>query len=327
MDYIHNQWIYLFMPRTTMLRTDRLRLRHLRLLDAVESGGSLSRAAQQLGLSQPAATKILRELETVVGAALYERLPRGVRLTEAGHAVVERLRIGLTALDRALDQTRGSGRSAPRRRLSVGALPLATVDVLPQAVAQLMREGIDFDIEISEGTVPDMLAALRGRRIDCFIGRVDAATLRDPALRDLAATPLITEGLSFAAARRHPLARRRAVPLAELVMQSWVLAPLPSFTRVVIDQHFLDHGLTLPQPAVESLSFHTNLQIVGRSDLVTAAPFSAVAHYGRLGLVQHLRVDHEPVATPLLFLAHRETMALSSLQRLAAALRAGIRTG
>lgn len=327
MDYIHNQWIYHSMLRTAALRTDRLRLRHLRLLDAVEAAGSLSRAAQQLGLSQPAATKILRELETVVGAALYERLPRGVRLTEAGHAVVERLRIGLTALDRALDQARGSGRSAPRRRLSVGALPLATVDMLPQAVAQLRREGIDFDIEISEGTVPDMLAALRGRRIDCFIGRVDAATLRDPALRDLAATPLITEGLSFAASRRHPLARRRSVPLAELVAQAWVLAPLPSFTRVVVDQHFLDHGLTLPRPAVESLSFHTNLQIVGRSDLVTAAPFSAVAHYSRLGLVQSLRVDREPVATPLLFLAHRETMALSSLQRLAAALQAGVRTG
>jgi molybdate transport repressor ModE-like protein len=327
MDYIHNQWIYRPMLRTATLRTDRLRLRHLRLLDAVEAAGSLSRAAQQLGLSQPAATKILRELETVVGAALYERLPRGVRLTEAGHAVVERLRIGLTALDRALDQARGGGKTAPRRRLSVGALPLATVDVLPQAIARLMREGIDFDIEISEGTVPAMLAALRSRQIDCFIGRVDAATLRDPALRDLAATPLITEGLSFAVSRRHPLARRRSVPLADIVAESWVLAPLPSFTRVVVDQHFLDHGLTLPWPAVESLSFHTNLQIVGRSDLVTAAPFSAVAHYSRLGLMQRLRVDHEPVATPLLFLAHRETMALSALQRLAAALQAGVRTG
>jgi molybdate transport repressor ModE-like protein len=323
MDYIDNQWIYHLMTRAPILRTDRLRLRHLRLLDAVEASGSLSRAAQQLGLSQPAATKILRELETVVGAALYERLPRGVRLTGTGHAVVERLRLGLTALDRAL----GGGKAAPRRRLSVGALPLATVDVLPQAVAQLMREGIDFDIEISEGTVPAMLAALRSRQIDCFIGRVDATTLRDPALRDLAAAPLITEGLSFAVSRSHPLARRRSVPLADLVAQAWILAPLPSFTRVVVDQHFLDHGLALPQPAIESLSFHTNLQIVGRSELVTAAPFSAVAHYSRLGLMQHLRVDHEPVATPLLFLAHREAMALPSLQRLAAALQAGIRTG
>jgi molybdate transport repressor ModE-like protein len=300
---------------------DRLRLRHLRLLDAVEVSGSLSRAAQQLGLSQPAATKILRELETVVGSALYERLPRGVRLTEAGRAVVERLRIGLVAFDKAL----GSGKIVPRRRLSVGALPLATVDVLPQAVATLMRDGIDFDIEITEGTVPAMLAALRSRQIDCFIGRVDAATLRDPSLRDLTATPLITEGLSFAAARRHPLARRRVVPLADIVGQSWVLAPLPSFTRVVVDQHFLDAGLALPRPAIESLSFHTNLQIVGRGDLVTAAPFSAVAHYSRLGLVQRLRVDRELAATPLLFLAHREAMALPSLQRLAAALRAGVK--
>jgi molybdate transport repressor ModE-like protein len=305
-----------------MLRTDRLRLRHLRLLDAVETNGSLSRAAAQLGLSQPAATKILREVETVVGATLYERLPRGVRLTEAGHAVVERLRIGLAALDRAL----GSGRAAPRRRVSVGALPLATVDLLPQAIARLMRDGIDFDIEVSEGTVPAMLAALRSRQTDCFIGRVDAATLRDPAWRDLVATPLLTEGLSFAAARRHPLARRRAVPLAGLVGESWVLAPLPSSTRVFVDQHFLDHGLARPQPVIESLSFHTNLQIVGRTDCITVAPSSAIAHYSRLGLVQRLRVDHEPAATPLLFLAHRETMALRALQQVAAALQAAAGT-
>lgn len=309
-----------------MSRTDRLRLRHLRLLDAVEAAGSLSRAAQQLGLSQPAATKILRELETVVGGVLYERLPRGVRLTEAGRAVVERLRIGLTALDRAL----GSGKAAPRRRLLVGALPLATVDLLPQAIARLRHDGIDFDIEVSEGTVPAMLAALRNRQIDCFIGRVDAATLRDPALGDLVATPLLTEGLSFAASRRHPLARRRSVPLAEIVGESWVLAPLPSSTRVFVDQHFLDHGLERPRPVIESLSFHTNLQIVGRSDLVTVAPSSAIAHYSRLGLVQCLRVDREPVATPLLFLAQRETMTLRALQQFAAALQAAageIRTG
>ncbi|MCW0236006.1 MAG: LysR family transcriptional regulator [Ferrovibrio sp.] len=309
-----------------MTRTDRLRLRHLRLLDAVEVSGSLSRAAAQLGLSQPAATKILREVETVVGAALYERLPRGVRLTPAGHAVVERLRIGLVALDRAL----GSGKAAPRRRLSVGALPVVTVDLLPQAIAGLMREGIDFDIEVTEGTVPSMLADLRSRQIDCFIGRVDAATLRDPTLGDLFATPLLTEGLSFATSRRHPLARRRSVSLADIVGESWVLAPLPSFTRVFVDQHFINHGLERPRPVIESLSFHTNLQIVGRTDLVTVAPFSAIAHYSRLGLVQRLRVDREPVATPLLFLAHRETMALRSLQQFAAALQAAvgeIRTG
>ena len=299
-----------------MSRTDRLRLRHLRLLDAVEAGGSLSRAAAQLGLSQPAATKMLREVETVVGATLYERLPRGVRLTEAGRAVVERLRIGLATLDKAL----GGGKAVPRRRISVGALPLATVDLLPQAIAGLLRDGIDFDIDVSEGTVPAMLAALRSRQIDCFIGRVDAAALRDPTLGDLVATPLLTEGLSFATSRRHPLARRRALPLTAIVGEAWVLAPLPSSTRVFVDQHFLDHGLPRPQPVIESLSFHTNLQIVSRTDCITAAPSSAIAHYSRLGLVQRLRVEHEPAATPLLFLAHREVMALQALQDFSTAL-------
>jgi molybdate transport repressor ModE-like protein len=325
MDYIHNQWIYR-RGRAAMFRTDRLRLRHLRLLDAVEASGSLSRAAQQLGLSQPAATKILRELETAVRAQLYERLPRGVRLTEAGRAVVERLRIGLASLDRAL----GSGEAAPRRRLSVGALPLVAVNLLPQTIARLRRAGGDFDIEIVENIVPVLLAALKNRRIDCFVGRIDASALRDPALRDVVAMPMASEGLSFAIAHRHPLARRRKVSLGELAEMPWVLAPLPSFTREVVDQHFLDHGLALPRPVVESLSFHTNLQIVGRTELVTAAPSSAIAHYSRLGLVQRLRVDREPTATPLLFLAHRETMPLRAVQDFSAALLAeagGVRTG
>ncbi len=321
MDYIDNQQIY------RMSRADRLRLRHLRLLDAVEASGSLSRAAEQLGLSQPAATKILREVETVTGSQLYERLPRGVRLTEAGYAVVERLRIGLAAFDRALVRPDGA---APRRQLSVGTLPLVTVDLLPRAIARLAKDGIDFGIEIVEGTVPALLAALKARRIDCFVGRIDIATLRERGLRDLVSLPMFAEGLSFAVARRHPLARRRHVALEDLATLSWILAPLPSFTREIIDQHFLDHGLPRPHPVIESLSFHTNLQIVGRTDLVTAAPSSAIDHYSRLGLVQRLRVDREPVATPLLLLAHPETMPLRSLQDFSAALLAvagEIRTG
>jgi molybdate transport repressor ModE-like protein len=309
-----------------MSRADRLRLRHLRLLAAVEACGSLSRAAQQLGLSQPAATKILRELETVAGAALYERLPRGVRLTRAGQAVVERLRIGLAALDQAL-APRGDG--GPRRRLTVGVLPLVTVDLLPQTIARLRRARVDFDIEIVEGIVPVLLEALTSRRIDCFVGRVDATVLRDPALRDVLSTPMASEGLSFAVSQRHPLARRRRVALEDLAGMSWALAPRPSFTREVIEQHFLNHGLARPQPAVESLSFHTNLQIVGRTDLVTAAPSSAIAHYRKLGLVQRLHVDREPAATPLLLLTYPQTAGLRALQDFSDALLAeagGIRT-
>jgi molybdate transport repressor ModE-like protein len=94
-------------------RLDRLRIRHLRLLEVIHRRGSLGAAAKELGLSQPAVTLMLRELELVFGANLVERDVRGGRLTAPGPLAVERLTAAMASLDRALEAAQPPGREPP----------------------------------------------------------------------------------------------------------------------------------------------------------------------------------------------------------------------
>ena len=136
----------------TLPSLNRLKLRHVRLLLAVHEGGTLRQAATQLGVTQPAATKMLHELEDALGLKLFERAGRGLRWTAAGHRVLEHfsgLQGGLAALARELAQMAPEG----VQLLQVGAIMAASTDVLAPALLALRQQypqlgvGAAFDYE------------------------------------------------------------------------------------------------------------------------------------------------------------------------------------
>lgn len=305
---------------------EHLRIRHLRLLELIERGGSLSYAARALHLSQPAVTKMLHELEAVFGPALVERGARGGRLTPRGHATLARLRLSLANFDAALDE-----REDPIPTLRVGLLPLVAVTMLPRALHRLWAKGMRLHLVLHEATVPGLLDGLLQGKIDCVIGRLDPDRLSQADSRQLRCTALVDESLAVAASPQHPLARARRATLRQLGEQRWALAHAGSNTRRQFDNAFIAAGLIPPRPDIESLSFHTNVHLVAGSDLLTLAPASAVADYERLGLVRRVRTDVEFPSGMLTFLALQSHPSLPALEALRAALledageRAGLR--
>jgi DNA-binding transcriptional LysR family regulator len=298
-------------------RIDRLRIRHLRLLALVDELGSLSAAATRAGIAQPAATRMLHELETAFGARLVDREARGARLSAAGRAALERLRQTLTSLDAAVVAAAGTP-AVPVVR--VGILPLVGVHMLPAAIARLRDSGAALRLKIGETTVQGLIDGLYEREIDCAIGRFAPAALRDRSPADLVVAPLGEDGLGYAAAPSHPLCRRRRLPLADLATARFVLPGRGTYTRLVVEEHFLAAGLPPPEPLIESPSFHTSLGIAGASDLVAVAPLSAVGRYASLGVVRRLRVAGEMPPGQVYFLALRDTLALPSVLALRRAL-------
>lgn len=152
----------------------RLKFRHLTLLIAVYECGSVVRAAESLHLTQPAATRTLRELEAVAELPLFVRVPRGMRPTVYGEALVGHARAVVAEVRRAEEHLTGL-RQGREGTVTVGTLLAGANVLLPRAVARLKRERPRLTVVVREGT-PDVLhPALLGGELDVIVGRMGTA--------------------------------------------------------------------------------------------------------------------------------------------------------
>lgn len=287
---------------------DFLRVRHLRLLDLVDRGGSLAAAARELHLSQPAVTKMLQELEAAFGTALVARAARGGSLSPEGRVALQRLKVGLSQFDSAIATARSGRAELPMLR--VGVLPLVNVSLMPAALRNLTRRGTGMRLVLKEATAAGLLQLLVAGSVDCVIGRAEPDALSVLHGASLVQLPLAEDQLLFACSPTHALARRRRTELALLQEQRWVLPGPGSHTRSLFDALFLAHGMQPPVPVVESMSWHGNLQLLEAVDALTVAPSSAVGLYQRMGLAQPLRNTPALSAGPLslMYLAGQEEL-------------------
>lgn len=146
--------------------------RQMRCVVAIAEAGSLTKAAERLGLAQPALTQTLNRLEKELGTRLFTRSRRGATLTDAGLAVIDDLRASLAYGDTATERARamGAGRAG---RLTIGFVTHAVYEVLPNALRRLRAEHPQLDVVLREMSNAEQVGALEG-------GRIDIALLHPP---------------------------------------------------------------------------------------------------------------------------------------------------
>lgn len=273
-------------PRSTPRngKLGRLRVRHLQLLDHIDLTGSLTAAAAAIGVSQPAATIMLREVEEAFGRSLIERLHRGGRLNAAGAQVLVRLRVALSALDAA---TASLHADIALPLVRIGILPLVGIEAICSVVGKLEVAGDLPRIEVQTGTVGELLKMLSDGVVDCVVSMFDHDTAATDVQR-FQLTRLWEERLVIVAAAGHPLVRRRSVELHELLDEAWIRAPEGSRNRHSLDRFFLSAGLTPPPARVVTRSFHIGLGLVSASRMLAAVPESTFRQYS--GRVCQLRI-------------------------------------
>lgn len=144
----------------------------MRCVIAIAEAGSLTKAAERMGLAQPALTQTLNRLEHELGTRLFTRSRRGATLTDAGLAVIDDLRASLAYGDAATERARaiGAGRAG---RLTIGFVTHAVYEVLPNALRRLRAEHPQLDVVLREMSNAEQVAALEG-------GRIDIALLHPP---------------------------------------------------------------------------------------------------------------------------------------------------
>ncbi|ULQ48238.1 LysR family transcriptional regulator [Flagellatimonas centrodinii] len=197
-----------------------MELRHLRYFVAVAEAEHFTRAAEALGMAQPPLSQQIRALETELGVDLFHRLPRGVRLTDAGHSLLEDARRLLQEAERAVERTRRVARGE-RGRLRVGMINSAPFHpLIPGVIREFRRLNPQLALTLDEGPTPDLAAAVREERMDIAFVR---PLLGDT--RGLTVETLLDEPMVVALPAAHPLTKRVRVPLLALSIEPFVLFP------------------------------------------------------------------------------------------------------
>jgi DNA-binding transcriptional LysR family regulator len=241
-----------------------VKLHHLRDFVAVARTGGLRPAARELGLSQPALSKSIRQLEAELGTPLFERTARGSQLNPYGRAFLARAERVESELIRGRDelaQMRGS--TAGRVAFAVSGTPALLF--LPQALRSFRRRFPDAEVRINEGTVATLHPALADGALDFVIG----PTPWKPLGPEFVADTLFHASRDVIARRGHPLSRARS--LADLIDQEWILTGAAD-RAAELERPFRDHRLDVPQRTVRCESLLAVLSLLANSDAFAFLP-------------------------------------------------------
>lgn len=270
---------------------NHLRLRHLRCFLEVSRLGSLTAAAEALHVSQPAASKTIRELEQILGVTLFDRSGRRLVLTAAGRLYQTHAGQALAELERA--QTIVTAAPRDRIRIHVGVLPTAG-ELLPRAALTFRAAHPEPLLDVMTGPNWLLLSLLREGQLDLVVGRMPP--------------PGSTEGLAFA-----PLYWERIVPVVRpghpLLQGDWdygalarypLMLPPPGALIAGSVRNWLHSvGLAAPEPAYANVSLPFGLGITSQTDTVWFISEGVVAPEIRAGRLVVLPIRNELLGGPV----------------------------
>ncbi|EPC02752.1 transcriptional regulator [Litchfieldella anticariensis FP35 = DSM 16096] len=243
----------------------RLKLRHLQLFLALDEQRNLHRAAAQLGMSQPAASKLLGDLEMQLGARLFDRHAKGLTPNWYGEVMVRHARTMLSEL-RHTGEELNALREGNAGMVAVGTVMAPAVTLLTSAIERVHRDRpglkISVDVDVSKALVPRLLE-----------GELDFAITRIPAgfsTERFVFEEIGEEDICFVCREGHPLTGRSPLTLVAMAAYPWSLQPPGSLMRQRVDSLFLYQGVAPPAQIVDTPDILVSLALIDKSDTITA---------------------------------------------------------
>ena len=249
----------------------RIRLRDLHVLLTVSQRGSMAQAAAQLGLSQPAVSAVIAELERTLGVPLFERSTRGVKPTVYARTMLDRsvaafdeLKQGIRTLENLADPAAGE--------LWIGCVETLTSLILPPVLQAFMRRYPRVTVHVTRLSSPKpQFRELTERKLDLVLAR-----RTEPASNaaELSFQPLFDDRLVIAASAHGRWAHRPRVDLCDLVDEPWVLTRPDCWVSSGIKEAFRTRGLRAPHVSLMSQSMSLRMSLVAAGPYITAFPGS-----------------------------------------------------
>jgi DNA-binding transcriptional LysR family regulator len=264
-------------------RASRLKLRQLELVLAVSDTLNLNQAASVLGLSQPAATRLLKEIERTLDVNLFDRTPKGMVPTPYGKTTAryaQSLLHGMTRLQRELDGLRRGIEGRVRIGAVTASVPGLIIDMIRMVTSDYPN--VSFTL-VTEGS-STLLPALLDQHLDLAVGHIVGAYSPER----LSFEPLVEDELAIVVGRHHRLLRRPRLSLADLAGENWILEPHPSPSRSTIEVEFDRAGLGKPLVSVESVSIIGKTTLVHNTNMVAVLPKSVARYFTELSAIATL---------------------------------------
>ncbi|MBR8655137.1 LysR family transcriptional regulator [Achromobacter sp. Marseille-Q0513] len=260
-------------------------LQQLAAFSAIASAGSLGRAAEQLNVTQPALSRVIRRLEEQVGAPLFERHSKGMQLTEIGLVLLPHARM-LQRETQAAEEEVHAMLGLAKGTIRVGAVGSITCLLLPLAIDRTCRKWPNLRVEVIEGVWDRLAGALVSREIDLALGVLDADSDEIVAVPDCR-----WEDTSHVVASvHHPLRASPALSLGDTLGHKWAILPKGTGPFNHMTRMFSNHGLPMPNVVVETRSITALKSLIAHSDFLGWMPEPMYDAERRAGLIDMLDI-------------------------------------
>jgi DNA-binding transcriptional LysR family regulator len=269
-------------------------MRQILLLVALDDHRNIHKAASHVGMTQPAATRLLSDLERLLKINLFERNPRGVSPNGYGQSLIRHCRIILTTLDHARDEINAIS-SGTTGRTAIGTLQVASPMLVPRGILRFKKSHPNHTLLVREGTTSTLLPALWRGELDLLVGRASNNITGE----GLKFESLYEEPMCIVAKKNHRLAKRNYLKLSTLAKEEWILPTPDSIYRKRLDEAFRKSGANPPHSVVESISILTNMLLIQESDMLAVMPGKVAKHYADLGELQILSIKPPTPSGPV----------------------------
>lgn len=264
----------------------RLKTRQLLLLIALDDYRNIHRAADELHMTQPAASKQVKDLEEMLDVKLFERLPRGMEPTIYGETMIRHARMALTSLALAHDDivTLKAGLTG---QVQVGVIMTPAMALLPRAIARVKEEAPLLRIGVQLETSNLLLDRLQHGTLDFMIGRIfdtgDTSGLIYEELTEEPACAVVRPG--------HPLLDGRELTLQDIAPLPWIVPPPGSILRYRFDMMFRRAGLEPPANVVDTTAILMITALLQQTDSLHVMPLEVAQYYASLNVMRILPLE------------------------------------
>jgi len=264
----------------------RLKTRQLLLLIALDDYRNIHRAADELHMTQPAASKQIKDLEEMLDVKLFERLPRGMEPTIYGETMIRHARMALTSLALAHDDivTLKAGLTG---QVEVGVIMTPAMALLPRAIARVKEEAPLLRIGVQLDTSNLLLDKLQHGTLDFMIGRIfdtgDTSGLIYEELTEEPACAVVRPG--------HPLLERKDLTLKDIAPLPWIVPPHGSILRYRFDMMFRRAGLEPPANVVDTTAMLVITALLQQTDSLHVMPMEVAQYYASLNVMRILPIE------------------------------------